>query len=92
MTVSDASTVCQGDPSQVVHFSGSSATPPYTFTFNVDNIPISKLFRHTGNAYDTAFRQLLLQEPLLPPGLLLKDSSSSACSIQHAGRYPKHCH
>ncbi|MCB9252523.1 MAG: hypothetical protein H6605_08625 [Flavobacteriales bacterium] len=48
MTVSD-STVCQGDPSVVVHFSAAAQLPPYTFTFNVDNVLRSaNCFRHFG--------------------------------------------
>ncbi|MCB9252520.1 MAG: hypothetical protein H6605_08610 [Flavobacteriales bacterium] len=78
MTVSD-STVCQGDPSVVVHFSGSGATPPYTFTFNVDNGPDQQIVSDTlGNAYDTL--STATAGTFYYHLVSVKDSSSSACS------------
>ena len=83
-TISGTATVCQDAPSQPVTFTGTTGTPPYTFTYNINGGSNQTIATTVGNS-------VILSAPATIPGTYIynlvsvQDASSPGCTQLQAG-------
>jgi len=53
-TIAGTITVCKNSASPLISFTGASATPPYTFTYNINGLPNSTVTTTVGNSVTVA--------------------------------------
>ncbi|MCH2228860.1 MAG: gliding motility-associated C-terminal domain-containing protein [Crocinitomicaceae bacterium] len=82
-TIAGNATVCEGDPSPVITFTGASGVSPYTFTYNINGVGTTTV-TSVGNA-------ATLNVPTTPTGtynynlVSVQDASGTACSQTQTG-------
>ncbi len=82
--VTGTTAVCKDSPSPFITFTGGSATPPYTFTYNINGGPDLQVTTVTGNS-------VTVSVPTNIPGIYtynllgVRDASSVTCSQAQTG-------
>jgi uncharacterized protein (TIGR02145 family) len=83
-TITGTITVCQNSASPLITFTGASATPPYTFTYNINGLPVQTVTTAFGNS-------VTVVAPTNVVGIFtynlvsVQDGSSTTCSQAQTG-------
>ena len=82
--ISGTTTVCINSPAPLITFSGGSATPPYTFTYNINGGGIQTISTTSGNSVTIAV-PTTSQGSFTYNLVSVQDASTTACSQLQTG-------